>query len=68
MEEYYYDKFIGPMEDPLIYWEMTRRLWPTCVKFTPLYPSYMPLTIYSESEDIFTIHAASQPIKEPYSE
>jgi len=56
------------MEDSLIYWEKTRGLWPTCRKFTPLYLSYVPLNIYPESADIFIIHAASQPIKKPYSE
>ena len=33
MEEYSCDKFTGSLEDPLIFWEMTRRLWPRCVKF-----------------------------------
>lgn len=47
---------------------MTRHLWPTCIQFTPLYLSYMPLSIYSEPADIFTIRAASQTIKEHYSE
>lgn len=56
------------MEDSLVYWETTRLLWATCIKFTPLYLSYMPLNIYSESANIFIIHAASQPTKEPYSE
>lgn len=38
VEEYLYDKFTGSLEDPLIFWEMTRRLWPRCVKFPLLYP------------------------------
>lgn len=68
VEEYSCDKFTGSLEDPLIFWEMTRRLWPRCVKFPLLYPSYMPWTIYSESEDMFTIQATSQAVKEIYSE
>lgn len=68
VEEYSCDKFTGSLEDPLIFWEMTRRLWPRCVKFPLLYPSYMPWTIYLESEGIFTIQATSQAIKEIYSE
>lgn len=68
MVEYEHDKFkfTGLREDPLIYWEMTRRLWPTCVKFTPFYLSYIPLDIYFVSEDVFTIHSVSQPIKGAY--
>lgn len=38
VEEYLCDKFTGSLEDPLIFWEMTRRLWPRCVKFPLLYP------------------------------
>lgn len=68
VEEYLCDKCTGSLEDPLIFWEMTRRLWPRCVKFPLLYPSYMPWTIYLESEGIFTIQATSQGIKEIYSE
>jgi len=63
MEGYYFDKFIGPLEDSLIYQEMTRHLWPNCIKFTPFYLSYTPLSVYSEPADIFTIHAASQTIR-----
>lgn len=68
VEEYLCDKFTGSLEDPLIFWEMTRRLWPCCVKFPLLYRSYMPWTIYPESEGIFTIQATSQAVKEIYSE
>ena len=38
VEEYLCDKCTGSLEDPLIFWEMTRRLWPRCVKFPLLYP------------------------------
>jgi hypothetical protein len=58
----------GSLEDPLIFWEMTRHLWPHCVKFPLLYLSYMPWTIYLESEGIFTIQTTSQAVKEIYSE
>lgn len=68
VEEYSCDTFTGSLEDPLIFWEMTRRLWPRCVKFPLLYPSYRPWTIYLESEGIFTIQATSQAVKEIYSE
>lgn len=39
VEEYSCDKFTGALEDPLIFWEMTRRLWPGCVKFPLFIPS-----------------------------
>lgn len=69
MEEYLCDKFTASLEDPLIFWEMTRHLWPRCVKFPLLYPRYMPWTIYLESEGIFTIQGTtSQAVKEIYSE
>lgn len=66
--EYLCDPFAGSLGDPLIFWEMTRRLWPRCVKCPLLYPSYMPWTIYLESEGVLAIQVTSQAVKEIYSE